>query len=137
MHAGGGHERSAGAESTVKTITYEAALLGPQEGDHLLGCRHLHLGRPSDHLGLDGRQPPCVRVHVVGADVCLELPRAGPGLLVVVEAVPLDQVLEVGAEQAMLYEALDRPLPVDLPPQPAAREEMDVQLRAIGKVGSE
>ena len=42
VHGGGGHERSAGAESTVKVITYEAALLGPQEGDHLLGYRHLH-----------------------------------------------------------------------------------------------
>ena len=48
-HAGGVYERSAGAYSTVKVITYdvrrymyEAALLGPQEGDHLLGCRHLH-----------------------------------------------------------------------------------------------
>ena len=26
----------------VIAYMYEAALLGPQEGDHLLGCRHLH-----------------------------------------------------------------------------------------------
>ena len=24
----------------MKVLAYEAALLGPQEGDHLLGCRH-------------------------------------------------------------------------------------------------
>ena len=38
--AGGGH---AGADSTVKMITHEAALLGPQGHDHPLGCRHLPL----------------------------------------------------------------------------------------------
>ena len=38
----GGHELSSGAESTVKTTTYEAALQGLQEGGHPLGCRHRH-----------------------------------------------------------------------------------------------
>ena len=91
-----------------------------------------------DHLGLDGRQPPRVRVDVVGADVCLEIPRVGPGQLVVVEAVPLDQVLEVGAEQAMLLEALDRPLAADLPPRPATRVDVqvsDVQVSESGGMG--
>ena len=40
VRAGGGHAR---ADSTVKMITHEAALLGPQGHDHPLGCRHLHL----------------------------------------------------------------------------------------------
>ena len=39
MHAGGGHAR---ADSTVRMITNEAALLGPQGHGHPLGCRHLH-----------------------------------------------------------------------------------------------
>ena len=42
----------------MKTITYEAALLGPQEGDHPLGCRHL------DPLGDDHRRE---RGHHLGA----------------------------------------------------------------------
>ena len=64
------------------------------------GVRHrlvrgVHDGLQVDqeHLGLDGRQPSRVRVDVVGADACLELLRVGPGQLVTVEAVPLDQVL--------------------------------------------
>ena len=55
-----------------------------------------------------------------------------------VEAVPLDQVLEVGAEQAMLLEALDRPLAPDLPPRPAKRADVkvsDVQVSEIGRIG--
>ena len=50
VHAGGGHAR---ADSTVKMITHEAALLGPQGHDHPLGCRHLHLlgDAPQRHRG--------------------------------------------------------------------------------------
>ena len=48
MAAGGRHELSSGAESTVNTTAYEAALRGPQADDHPLGCCHLHL-REDDH----------------------------------------------------------------------------------------
>ena len=58
MDAGGRHELSSGADLIVKSITYEARLLKPQESDHPLGCRHLH------YLGDDRRRE---RGHHLGA----------------------------------------------------------------------
>ena len=66
--------------------------------------------------------------------VCLPIRLVqAPLKLVAVEAIPLDQVLEVGAEEAMLLpvlEALDRPLAADLPPRPDTRAGMGVYVSA-------
>ena len=57
VDAGGRHELSSGAESTVNTTAYEAALRGPQADDHPLGCCHLdprgyvHRRERGHHLG--------------------------------------------------------------------------------------